>query len=239
MHLVAGIPASPAASPGDKPGIGHLTPMDAGWLLGLVFEVNDKRLIANHLVAAHEASPSVKELAARIRAVGEQLKADAAPGSVTAAHVLDATMALEAFVHQAGAPRDNELSERQLHIAFHLLGDDLEKTIYVGDVAAACGTSEGHFRRAFRLCTGVSPQQWRQERRIRYCRRQLAESDEPLANIARRAGFAAQSHFSRVFSQLTGMSPSEWRRIVRPFALTRNVPTLPAANLSRTPKACA
>lgn len=222
MHLVAGIPASPSAQLGEHTGIGHLTPMDTGWLLGLVFEVDDRRLVANHIVAAHEKDPSSNELASRMRALGERLDVTATDGSQTAQHVRDAACALEALLGRVGQSGITELSARQLDIAYGLLGSDLEKALYVSDVAAACGVSEGHFRRAFRICTGVSPQQWRQERRIRYCRRQLAEGDESLASIARQAGFAAQSHFSRVFTQLTGMSPSEWRRIVRPAARTGN-----------------
>lgn len=218
MRLVAGMPAIPNARSGELPGVGHLTPTEAGWLLGLVFKVDDRRLVANHVVTHHEAGSSIPELAARIRALGERIEALCAPGSVTARHILDATAALDTFVHRADQRSDRELSKPQLRVAFDLLEGTLDKAVYISDVAVACGVSEGHFRRAFRICTGVSPQQWRQERRIRHCRRRLAESDESLADIAEQAGFAAQSHFSRVFTQLSGMSPSEWRRIVRPAA---------------------
>lgn len=218
MRLLAGMPASPSTRPGEHPGLGHLTPMESGWLLGLVFEVDDRRLVASHLVKSTEAGSSGPELAARIRALGKHIEATYPPASVMARHILDATAALETFDSHTVGRAARELSKMQLQVAFGLLEGALDKTVYVSDVAAACNVSEGHFRRAFRTCTGVSPQQWRQERRMRYCRRRLAESDEPLAHIAEQAGFAAQSHFSRVFTQLTGMSPSEWRRIVRPAA---------------------
>ncbi|QWT21262.1 AraC family transcriptional regulator [Bacillus sp. NP157] len=230
MHLVAGIPASSSAPLGDHAGVGHLTPMDTGWLLGLVFEADDRRLVANHLVAAHEKDPSSTELASRMRALGQRLDVGSTQGSSAARHLRDAASALDAVLGKACPSGSTALSARQLDIAYGLLGSGLEKALYVSDVAAACGVSEGHFRRAFRLCTGISPQQWRQERRIRDCRRQLAEGDESLATIARRAGFTAQSHFSRVFSQLTGMSPSEWRRIVRPAARAANLGATTAGN---------
>jgi AraC-like DNA-binding protein len=45
--------------------------------------------------------------------------------------------------------------------------------------------------------------------------RELAETDEPLSEIALRAGFYDQSHFSNVFRRVLGVSPAAYRAAVR------------------------
>ena len=40
----------------------------------------------------------------------------------------------------------------------------------------------------------------------------LLSSQQNLAEIGARCGFADQSHFTRVFSRWAGMSPGAWRR---------------------------
>jgi AraC-like DNA-binding protein len=84
--------------------------------------------------------------------------------------------------------------------------------IAVADVAAACDLSRGHFLRAFKNTTGVTPHKWLQRHRIEQAKRLLAEPTAGIAEIALKCGFADQSHLTRVFSQFTGTSPAAWRR---------------------------
>jgi AraC family transcriptional regulator len=48
--------------------------------------------------------------------------------------------------------------------------------------------------------------------RVDYARRKIANSREPLVEIALSAGFADQTHFTRTFKRVTGMTPMEFRR---------------------------
>jgi AraC family transcriptional regulator len=68
---------------------------------------------------------------------------------------------------------------------------------------------------AFRRCYGHTVAEHVRELRVAYALRRLAESEDPLSDIARAAGFADQSHFSRTFKQLTGTTPGAYRTLSR------------------------
>jgi AraC family transcriptional regulator len=80
------------------------------------------------------------------------------------------------------------------------------------DVAAACNLSRGHFIKAFRVTTGLTPHQWLQRRRVELARDMLLDGPRSIASIAAACGFADQSHLTRVFSRIVGESPAAWRR---------------------------
>jgi AraC family transcriptional activator of pobA len=54
-------------------------------------------------------------------------------------------------------------------------------------------------------------QEWIIERRMAEARGLLAETDLPVAEVARRVGVADPGYFSRLFSRTHGTSPRKWR----------------------------
>ncbi len=113
---------------------------------------------------------------------------------------------------EAGAFAKGGLSPYQLERAKEILAAECGSEPSLGEVAAQCGLSRGHFSKAFRLSTGITPHRWRQQCRIDFAKRLLAEGELPLADIALACGFADQSHFTRVFSRMVGEPPATWRR---------------------------
>jgi AraC family transcriptional regulator len=95
----------------------------------------------------------------------------------------------------------------QEYMAAHWADD-----ISLADIAAACNLSRGHFLKAFRLTTGVTPHQWLQRRRVELAQNMLLDGSRSIASIAAACGFADQSHLTRVFSRIVGESPAAWRR---------------------------
>jgi AraC family transcriptional regulator len=89
------------------------------------------------------------------------------------------------------------------HIVAHLADD-----IRIADLAAVASLSVGHFYRAYRASTNKSPLTAVQEQRVVAATR-LLQDGMPVAEVARRVGFASPSHFARVFRRLTGVKPSE------------------------------
>lgn len=89
---------------------------------------------------------------------------------------------------------------------------DLAGTTALADIAAACGLSAGHFARAFRKSTGMTPHAWLMKARIERAMSLLRRPNISLPEIALTCGFADQSHFGRVFTQHVGLSPGAWRR---------------------------
>ncbi|TPK78121.1 AraC family transcriptional regulator [Mesorhizobium sp. B2-4-17] len=92
------------------------------------------------------------------------------------------------------------------------LASSAGEDITLADVASACRLSRGHFIRAFRTSTGLTPHKWLQRHRVEKAKALFLETDISIAEIAVLCGFADQSHLTRVFTALIGVSPALWRR---------------------------
>jgi AraC-like DNA-binding protein len=64
------------------------------------------------------------------------------------------------------------------------------------------------FRRAFGCSIGDMQRRLRLERALL----DLADSAQPLAQVAQRAGFYDQSHFTNLFRRSYGITPARYRR---------------------------
>jgi len=94
-----------------------------------------------------------------------------------------------------------------------MLAGSLCTRLFIADVARQCAMSRSHFSRAFKKTTGMSPQEWALDVRIRRAQECLKADHLPLAQISQECGFADQSHFSRMFSKLVGVTPKRWQRL--------------------------
>lgn len=96
-----------------------------------------------------------------------------------------------------------------------LLHDRFREPITLSDVAAAVGIHPSHVARTFRQHYRCSVGEYVRRLRVGYVRSRLAESDEPLVDLALAAGFANQAHMSTVFRRLEQTTPSDYRRQYR------------------------
>lgn len=81
----------------------------------------------------------------------------------------------------------------------------------ISELAGVAGLSEFHFARMFKAARGEAPHSFVMRRRIERARRLLAETGQPVADIALVCGFASQSHFAANFRKLTGVTPRRYR----------------------------
>jgi AraC-like DNA-binding protein len=72
------------------------------------------------------------------------------------------------------------------------------------------------FERQFRAAFHLTPQRFLRKLRLRLASRALMYTDESLAEIALKCGFADQSHFSREFRRQFGRTPREYRENYKP-----------------------
>lgn len=84
--------------------------------------------------------------------------------------------------------------------------------ISLGEMARLAGLSRYHFIRAFRAVTGETPRQYLIGARLRAAADRLADTCEPVTQIALAVGFNDLSHFNATFRRAFGMAPREWRR---------------------------
>ncbi|QDE39844.1 helix-turn-helix transcriptional regulator [Luteibacter pinisoli] len=216
MHLIADIPGPDDSL--EHPTLAYVTSSTTSRLLSVVVDVGTKRLVAAERVGtAHPADQ--EQLYRAIEAIIGDVRRAENPSPVLETHLVKALAAFREHLRPRRRRCRGGLSPAQLRIATATLGSNLSGDVVVAHVAAACRVSEGHFSRAFRVSTGVSPTRWRLEQRLHFCRQRLVGSDDALSVISAQAGFPEQSYFSRVFARTNGMCPSEWRRIFKGASL--------------------
>lgn len=91
----------------------------------------------------------------------------------------------------------------------------LHERISVGRLASLAAMSERNFLRRFREATGTTPRSWLLHERVARAQELIETSDEPLARIAERCGFAAPETFRLAFRTRVGLAPSRYRQRFR------------------------
>ena len=83
----------------------------------------------------------------------------------------------------------------------------------VTDALLATGYSKDHIRRRFQQATGMSPNAFLRDVRIRYAKRLLKQRDTlhiPIHEIALMCGYYDVAYFCRIFRRETGLTPTEY-----------------------------
>lgn len=85
----------------------------------------------------------------------------------------------------------------------------------LADIAARTGVRPTTLASRFRREMGMTVGAYVRQRRIDFARRLLLETDAPVAEVARAAGFYDEAHLNRCFRQATGTTPAAFRRGAR------------------------
>jgi AraC-like DNA-binding protein/mannose-6-phosphate isomerase-like protein (cupin superfamily) len=110
---------------------------------------------------------------------------------------------------QAAIERHELLS--RLAPALSLIERHLDEPPSLEQMASAVMLSPSHFSALFRQATGTSPVVYRNTRRITLAQQLLLSSNEPIALIAERVGFATLQQFNLIFRRVVGCSPRRYR----------------------------
>ena len=93
-----------------------------------------------------------------------------------------------------------------------------EQTSYglsVEDVAHSLGFSRKHFSLIFSSQTGIMPQQYILQHKIRLAKLRMEAGESSLKNLAFQLGYSDYPSFSRAFKHQTGISPHEFLQQVK------------------------
>jgi AraC family transcriptional regulator len=101
--------------------------------------------------------------------------------------------------------------ERRAQQAMRFLDAHAEEPITLRALAARARVSAFHFLRSFRAAAGTTPHQYLVATRLRRAAALLLRTDEPVTDVAFRAGFGDLSNFIRTFRRATGRSPRAFR----------------------------
>lgn len=156
-----------------------------------------------------------------ISAAAERLEAALAEPALAPATLLCAvkTLAFAAFAGAfAGLPTAQAERCLALRRADHAVAPALREIDFAphlphanADLAAACGLSEDHFIRRFRVLVGQTPAQYVLERRISAAAQRLLAGGEPIEDIAAACGFPDRFYFTRMFRRRIGVPPAAYR----------------------------
>ncbi len=91
------------------------------------------------------------------------------------------------------------------------MADRLGEQHSVGQLASRASMSPRTFARRFVAETGTTPHQWLTDQRVLRARELLEETDLPVEEVARTAGFGTAALLRHHFAQCTGLSPSAFR----------------------------
>lgn len=94
----------------------------------------------------------------------------------------------------------------QNYIQLHL-SDNLNLTV----IANYVNYNESHISRMFKRFTGSNLSEYITSCRIAYAKSLLAETNDTVQVISRKAGFHTSQYFSSTFKKSTGLSPNEYR----------------------------
>jgi len=110
-----------------------------------------------------------------------------------------------------GAASTRTKTRALVHEVEYLLSSRFDQPITLPQIASAVGVSVYHLCRTFRRATGFGLHEYIKQLRIRHGLEIVAESRNPLAQIAVELGFAHHSHFTSAFRREFGVAPSSLR----------------------------
>ena len=85
----------------------------------------------------------------------------------------------------------------------------------VREIAQDVGISPFHFIRQFEAVFGLTPHQFRTDRRIERARQLLVRGELSVTEVCLEVGFSSLGSFSDLFARRVGTSPSAYRRRAR------------------------
>lgn len=122
-----------------------------------------------------------------------------------AAYVLD--RCLEAVLAGHAAVRNETIMQVKRYIREHFL-----EAISLADVAREVHLSPFHLSRLFKEKEGVNFVEYLTRLRLDEAKRLLVQTNDTIAAVAQRVGYAEANYFSRLFRRYFGVSPNEYRQ---------------------------
>ena len=132
----------------------------------------------------------------------------ASPDAYSPLALAGLALELKALVSRRPAPGRHD---RRLEVVREMLADDFASPPSLSQIADQVGLHPSHLARLFRARYGLSIGEYGRRLRLDWAAHRLVTSDDALAVIAARAGFADQSHLTREFKRRLGLSPGRYR----------------------------
>lgn len=119
------------------------------------------------------------------------------------------TTALELLMEVRAAANSHTVPphESRLEAILREMQNHPERARSVEALARQAGLAPNHFVTRFRNFTGLPPRQFLLDCRMKAARKLLAETRQPVTEIALQLGFCSSQHFASLFKRHTGVTP--------------------------------
>lgn len=118
---------------------------------------------------------------------------------------------IRAWNRQRDAAAIDERTLARLQTAMHYIGEHIDESLNIGDVAAQLGMGESTFSRFFAKAAGTTFPAYVRSQRLSRAAAMLINSDRSVTDIALDAGFATASYLILCFRRQYGMTPAKFR----------------------------
>ncbi|AVU21043.1 helix-turn-helix domain-containing protein [Enterobacter hormaechei] len=101
-----------------------------------------------------------------------------------------------------------------IHDLLDWIDNNLDSRLDIETVSRRAGYSKWHLQRIFKEHTGSPLVEYIRAQKLQKSVERLAQSDEPILNVAIALGFDSQQSFNRSFKRQYGQAPGAWRRSI-------------------------
>ncbi|WP_323634560.1 helix-turn-helix domain-containing protein [Enterobacter hormaechei] len=101
-----------------------------------------------------------------------------------------------------------------IHDLLDWIDNNLDSRLDIETVSRRAGYSKWHLQRIFKEYTGSPLAEYIRAQKLQKSVERLAQSDEPILNVAIALGFDSQQSFNRSFKRQYGQAPGAWRRSI-------------------------
>ena len=91
------------------------------------------------------------------------------------------------------------------------LENDVQQSLSIEEIAQLCHVSATYFRSLFKEYSGMSPIQFRIQKKLGIAKTLLLSNDMSIIEISDYLGFESVAYFSKVFKKYEKISPSQYR----------------------------
>lgn len=102
---------------------------------------------------------------------------------------------------------------KMIRKSIEFMQKEYAKNLSSEDICDCLGISESHFRRLFKMETGVKPMEYLNKYRIDVAKQLLHSGNYRIQEVYEMVGFTSSQYFSTVFKKYTGISPGQYQQI--------------------------
>lgn len=104
------------------------------------------------------------------------------------------------------------IKSEKLMRAISMMEDNLDQPLNAGELATHARITPRQLQRLFKEHTGLSPNQFYRDLRLRHARLLLLQTAMPVIDVAVASGFISHAHFTKCYRNQFDVTPTEERR---------------------------